>query len=146
MRFWWEGAYEKEWRKNIRLLLRGMAQEEARLSMLKRRRQLKECKVTSNISDASGKRTYNDPVGNLIISWEELEEKITEIETHLNDMNDAIQPLNEKAKEIIKFRYFEKKPWKEVGDILHMDEKNMEVQDGILLKAIRENLTETFLF
>lgn len=108
MRFWWEGAYEKEWRKNIRLLLRSMAQEEARLNMLKRRRQLKESKVTSNISGASGKRTYNDPVGNLIISWEELEEKIAEVETHLNDMNDAIQPLHEKAKEIIKFRYFEK--------------------------------------
>jgi len=61
-------------------------------------------------------------------------------------MKDAISPLNTKEKEVIQFRYFEKKPWKEVGLILHMEEKSLEVQDGLILRTIRENLIETFLF
>ena len=56
MRFWWEGVYEKEWKKNIRHFLRNMSLEESRLNMLKRRRQLKEFKVTSNISEISIKK------------------------------------------------------------------------------------------
>ena len=110
MKFWWECIYSDKWRSDLRIILRRLPQERSSLKMMKRRLCSMHPTVTPNYEKREGGSSPlpGDPTGKFVEAKEKISEEIREMELHISEVEDAIEGLPERYKELIKYRYFER--------------------------------------
>ena len=85
-------------------------------------------------------RTINPEEMQISEILREVEEK--DYEKYYNKMLDSISELPEEELQLIEMRFFENRPFREIGEILNMTENNAKVKLYRLLEKLKKIITE----
>jgi RNA polymerase sigma-70 factor, ECF subfamily len=87
-----------------------------------------------------GKRVINADIGDLRDICEENEEVF--MEDYIPFLKQVIKSLPEEELQIVEMRYFEKRPFKEIADILDITETNAKVRMHRILEKLKKQFTK----
>ena len=91
--------------------------------------------------DKKSQRTVNADVGDLKNVFEEIEEN--HYEEYQSKMMELIKQLPEDELQLVEMRFFEKRAFKEIAEILMLTETNAKVKLYRILERIKKVLTNT---
>ncbi len=85
------------------------------------------------------KRTVSLDYSGIDLIFEELEQ--SDIKDKLEKLKRVLQSLPQNAVQLIELRFFEKRPFKEIGEILGITENNAKVKTYRLLDSLKKEMT-----
>ncbi len=89
--------------------------------------------------DKKNKRAINADIGDIRYLFEEVEENY--LEEYLPALKKAISELDEEDLNMVEMRFFEKRPFKEIGEILNITENNAKVRMYRILERLKKAIT-----
>jgi RNA polymerase sigma-70 factor, ECF subfamily len=89
--------------------------------------------------EQKNKRAINADIGDLRFICEEAEEFY--LEDYIPLLKKAISELDEEDLQMVELRFFEKRPFKEIGEILNITENNAKVRMYRILERLKKVLT-----
>jgi len=99
-----------------------------------------QSEVYQSFRDKKAKRTVNADISDLKFLFEEIEENY--YEDYTPRVLKLIKLLPEVDMQLIELRFFEKRPFKEVAEILNITENNAKVKLYRILEKIKKELTK----
>lgn len=99
-----------------------------------------QSEVYQMFRDKKAQRTVNADVGDLKFIFEEIEESY--YEEYTPKVMKLIKELPEDDLKLIEMRFFEKRPFKEIADILEITENNAKVKLYRILERIKKAITK----
>jgi RNA polymerase sigma-70 factor, ECF subfamily len=100
-----------------------------------------QSEVYQMFRDKKAQRTVNADVGDLKFIFEEIEESY--YEEYTPRVLKMIKELPEDEIKLIEMRFFEKRPFKEIAEILDITENNAKVRLYRILERIKKAITKT---
>jgi RNA polymerase sigma-70 factor (ECF subfamily) len=85
-----------------------------------------------------GKRTINADIGDLRFICEENEEQF--FDEYLPAIKKLISELNENDLQMVELRYFEKRPFKEIAELLNITEVNAKVKMHRVIEKLKKEI------
>lgn len=89
--------------------------------------------------DQKNKRAINADIGDLRFICEEVEEFY--LEEYIPVLKKAISELESDDLQMVEMRFFEKRPFKEIGEILNITENNAKVRMYRILERLKKAIT-----
>ncbi len=97
--------------------------------------------VYQSFRDNQAERYVNIETVQLVEVFEEMEED--DNETNIKYLLSALKSLKENDIQLLEMRFFEKRSFKEIGDILELTENNAKVKTFRALEKLKANFTQT---
>ena len=98
-----------------------------------------QSEVMQLFRDQKNKRTINADVGDMRNIYEEVQEPF--FEEYLPAIQHLIKQLPEDDLQLVEMRFFEKRPFKEIAEILGITENNAKVKMYRILEKLKKSIT-----